>query len=135
VSDLSADNDALAAGWAWDEIIIGGRAARLLIGVTAAGSAAVELDAVTSSGDAVALTRAGRASGVVGHGRGLGDGRAGAGAEGRANGGWWAELVVGVVIEGGRGEAAGQVTDGGGIKGAVFGLEDGLGGVWGDGLW
>lgn len=67
-----ADDDALAAGRGCDVLVVGGRAAGLLVRVAAAGSATVELDAVASASDAVALTGAGRAGGVVGHGGGLG---------------------------------------------------------------
>lgn len=68
VKRLSADNDALAAGGGWDKLVLGGGAAGLLIGVAAARSTTVEFDAVTSAGDTVTLTGAGRAGRVVRHG-------------------------------------------------------------------
>jgi len=55
VRRLSADDDTLATGRGGDELILRGGAAGLLIGVAAARSTAVELDAVTSAGDAVTL--------------------------------------------------------------------------------
>jgi hypothetical protein len=65
VIHLVADDDTLAAGGAVDVLVVGAGAAGLLVGVSAAGSTTVELDAVTCAGDAVSLTRALGASGVV----------------------------------------------------------------------
>jgi hypothetical protein len=135
VKRLSADNDTLAAGGGRDELVLGGGAAGLFIGVAAARSAAVELDAVARAGDAISLAWAGGASRVVWHGGGLWEGGSAAGAERWADGWRWAELVVGVIIEGRLAETAGDVGNGDLIKGTVLGLEDGLGGMWRDWLW
>lgn len=51
---LAADDNTLAAGRAGHVLVLGGGAARV-IGVSAAGSTTVELDAVTRAGDTVAL--------------------------------------------------------------------------------
>lgn len=129
---LSSDNNAVAAGGGGDLLIIG-RAARVLIGVSAAGSTAVELDTVTSSGDAISLTRA-LGVGEIGQRAGGGwGGGVGAAGEGRANGGWWrhGEFVV-VVINGGGGEAGSELLNG---WCAVVGSQDVLGGGWVDWLW
>jgi hypothetical protein len=132
-SRLAADDDSLAAGGDGNILLIGWWAAGFLIGVSAAGSTAVELDALAGTGDSVSLAWAGRNVGDIGAG---GDGGVWSGAEGRASGGWWAELVVRVVliVDGGLREAACDISNGGGLKGAVLGLEDSLGRVWGDGL-
>jgi hypothetical protein len=136
VKRLSADNDALAASGGWNELVLGGGAAGLLIGVAAARSAAIELNTVTGASDTVALAGAGGAGRVVRHGGRLGEGGSAAGAEWWADGWRWVELIVGVLlVEGGLAEAAGDVGNSDLIKGAIFCLEDSLGGVWGDWLW
>jgi len=106
--------------------------ARVLIGVTAAGAAAVELDALTGTGDAVAFTAAD--AGGAGHARWAGGGAArAAGGEGWAVGvGIGVILGVGVV-NGGVGETVGELLKSGlGVVSLdeVGGLAGALG-LWG----
>lgn len=62
VRQLATDDDALAAGGALTvNLVVLGRALRRVVRVAAAAAAAVELDALASAGDAVALTGAARA--------------------------------------------------------------------------
>jgi hypothetical protein len=129
LKDLSADDDAVAAGRGGDLLIIG-RAA--LIGlVSTSGSTAVKLDAVTSTGDTVTLARAlGIEVGERADGRwGRGVGAAGdAGADGR----WWRHGEIVVLINSGGAEAGGEFLDG---WCAVVGGQDVLGRGWVDWLW
>ena len=134
----SSDDNTVAAGAGGDVLLLlVGRAARVGVGlviITAAGSTTVKLDAVTRAGDAVSLARAAQGgSGVVADGAGWGAG-AGAAGEAGADGRWWAGrvLVVIILVNGGRAEAGSQLLDG---WGGEVGLEDVLGGVWGDWLW
>jgi len=60
IDRLSSDDQAVAAGWGSNELLIAGLAAGVVI-IRAAGSAAVELDAVALAGDAISLTGAGLA--------------------------------------------------------------------------
>ena len=56
---LSADDDTLAAGGLLlVHVLVFGGAVRRIIGISAACTTAVKLDAVTSAGDAVAFARA-----------------------------------------------------------------------------
>lgn len=130
LKDLSADDDAVAAGRGGDLLVIG-RAARVGL-VSTSGSSAVELDAVTSTGDTVTLARAlgiaevgERAGGRWGRG-------VGAAGEAGADGRWWrhGELVV-VFINSGGAEAGGEFLNGGC---AVVGGQDVLGRGWVDWL-
>jgi len=58
IDRLSSDDQAVAAGWGGDVLFLAGLAAGVVVAITAAGSAAVELDAVTLAGDAISLTGA-----------------------------------------------------------------------------
>lgn len=58
IDRLSSDDQAVAAGWGGDVLVLTGLAAGVVVAITAAGSAAVELDAVTLAGDAISLTGA-----------------------------------------------------------------------------
>jgi len=122
-TNLSTDDDAMAAGGLLvDNLVIRLRVA-LVIGTTAAGATAVEEDAVAGAGDAVALARAG----AGGAGDGAWAGAAGAGQR------WDVRLVVGVIlgvglVKAGHAEAGGELVDGG--LGAEMGSLDWV--VW---LW
>jgi len=64
--DLSSSDDkAVAARVGSDQLFFARRTARVLIAVTAAGSAAVELDSIAFAGDAPSLTCAGLGIGAV----------------------------------------------------------------------
>jgi len=130
VVHLATDDDTLAAGSAGNVLVLRGRAA-LLIGVSAAGSTTIELDAVTRAGDTVTFTRTIGAVGSDGRRRG----RIGAGRKTGASGGRWLGVVLFIIFDGGLGKAGGDITNGGSVDGTVFGLEDELGSVWGDWLW
>jgi len=121
VNHLGTDDNAMAAGGAVAVLLLVGIGA---VGVTgaAAGAAAVELDALATAGDAVALARAGRGDGRWG--RAVGTGRAGRERWDiravRVVIGVIFGVVLGVVLEGLLGEAG------------VEGLKGGLGVVTGN---
>jgi hypothetical protein len=111
----SADENSMAASGMHAMLVLFalGLGRALLIGVTAAGATAIELDAVAGTGDTVALASA-RAGGA-GHGRGGGAGRARAAAgERRAVGVDIRLVVVGFLLrllEGGIAQAIGELLE------------------------
>ena len=126
---LSADDDALAAGRLLlvDALVLGG--AVLRVGA-AAGTSAVELDAVTSTGDAEAFAGAAAGAGADAGGTAR---VGGAGGE-RWDIGALIRVVVGVirlVLDGLSGEAAVELLKGGLV---VLGVDDLAGLTWALGL-
>lgn len=113
VDHLGADDNTMAAGGALGVLLLLGVGAVRVAGSTS-GTATVELDALTGTGDAIACARAGR-----------GDGRwGGAVRAGRAGGEGWdigaVRVGLGILIEGLLGEAG------------IEGLKGGLGVVAGN---
>jgi len=135
---LVADDDAVAAGAVGDVLVLGGGAVRVVVGVAAAGATAVDLDAVTLAGDAVALT--GARAAVRGGGAVAGQGRVGRGAVGAvrdagAGGGGGGGAEVGddvLLVEASGAEAGGKLLNG--LLVAEVGIEDVAGGVGSHGL-
>lgn len=119
----------MAAAGRGDIFIVRGAAGRALVSVAAARTATVELDACTASGNAVAFTGA-FAVGLGGSGAGRGVGRAGreAGTDGRR---WRGGHVIVILVDCGRAEAAGELSD---SWGGVVGLKNILGGMRSDWL-
>lgn len=125
---LGADDDTLAAGGLLlvDVLVLGG--AVRVVGVSAAVTSAVELDAVTRAGDAVAFAGAARA--------GTGDGAGTAGVGGAGGEGWDIRGIIGVVLGVIRvnvllGEAAVELLESGLV---VLGVDDLAGLAWALGL-
>jgi hypothetical protein len=126
-----ADNDAVAAGRLLVDDLVNlgvGIAVGRVVGEAAAGTTAVELDAVTSTGDSVAFAGAA--------GAGAGDAGRGAGV-GRAGGERWnIGVVVGVEVavirvEGGPRESGGKLLK---RLSGVLAIDDLAGLVWAVGL-
>jgi hypothetical protein len=131
---LCADDDTLAAGsLLLVDVLVLGRAVLGVIRVSASGTSAVELDAVSGTGDAKALACAAAAGGA--------DAAWGAGVGGARGEGWDIRVVVGVIrvlLDGLGGKAAVELLEGGLV---VLGVDDlaGLAGALGlggnDALW
>jgi len=109
----ATDDDAVTSGSA-DALVLGvgvRGTAGLVIGVAAAGTATVELDAVAGAGDAVALARA--AAGAIGGNAGWRGGVGAAGAGERWNVRLGVRVDVGLLVDVGIAEAGGELVNGG----------------------
>lgn len=114
MNHLRADDNTLATGLTSNVLLLILRRAGLIIREAAAGTTAVEPDAVAGAGDAVALAGAA--------GAGAGDGGWGGRVGGAGGEGWDVRVGIGVVlgvgvlgVDGSAGEAGGERLNGGGL--------------------